>query len=313
MKLKMKKIVSNLYDKINSTNNEVRLILPENDLRILEAKKKLKRLGFQIIEIEEFKDYKNTFFDHSRKLKFAKNWPRQKLDEYLNEPLNLALNILKSGFADALVAGAVLPTSEIARNSLRIIGLSKSSNCLSSSFLMISPNQNKVFSYADCAIIPEPSESQLADIAYSTALNHELLTSEKPKVAFLSFSTNSSADHYRVKKVKKAIEIFSNKYPSILHENCEVQFDAAINCDIAEKKYSKSVLRGDANVLIYPNLDAGNIAYKITERIGMYDAIGPLLQGLKFSIHDLSRGCKVDDIVDISIIAAYQGMFNANV
>jgi len=312
MKLKMKKIVSNLYDKIISTNNEVRLILPEFDSRILEAKKKLKRLGFRIVEIEKFQDYKSTFYDNSRRLKFAKNWPREKLDEYLNEPFNLALNILKLGQADALVAGAVLPTSEIARNSLRIVGLSKSSNCLSSTFLMISPDQNKVFSYADCAIIPEPSEFQLADIAYSTALNHKLLTSEQPKVAFLSFSTNSSADHYRVKKVKKAIEIFSNKYPAILHENCEVQFDAAINCGIAEKKYSKSILRGDANVLIYPNLDAGNIAYKITERIGMYDAIGPLLQGLKFSIHDLSRGCKVDDIVDISIIAAYQGMLNAN-
>ena len=174
------------------------------------------------------------------------------------------------------------------------------------------PDEDRIFSYADCAIIPEPTEKQLADIAYDTAINHQYLTKQIPKVAFLSFSTNSSAEHYRVSKVQKAIEIFGLKYPDILHEKCELQFDAAVCPNISKKKYSKSILKGEANVLIYPNLDAGNIAYKITQRIGKYDAIGPLLQGLKKPIHDLSRGCSVGDIIDISIISAYQGLMNAD-
>tara|TARA_Y100001970_G_scaffold292331_1_gene433215 strand:- start:2386 stop:3315 length:930 start_codon:yes stop_codon:yes gene_type:complete len=309
----MKKIINRIYERIKVENRDVRLILPENDLRIIEAKDKLKELGFQIVELEDYSNYEQMFFDSSKKLKFAKNWPKDKLMEYIKNPLNFGLNIVKAGFADSLIAGAINPTSEVARSSLRFIGLNDKSHCLSSSFLMVSSDEKKVFSYADCAIIPEPSESQLADLAYDTAINHEMLTSEKPKVAFLSFSTNSSADHYRISKVKKAIEIFSRKYSEILHEDCEVQFDTAVDSNIAKKKYSKSILRGDANVLIYPNLDAGNIAYKITQRLGLYDAIGPLLQGLKVPIHDLSRGCEIDDIVDISIIAAYQGIFNANV
>ena len=212
-----------------------------------------------------------------------------------------------------MIAGASLPTADIARSSLRFIGLNNKSNCLSSSFIMISPSEDRIFFYADCAIIPEPSDSQLADIAYDTAISYQYLTKEVPKVAFLSFSTNSSANHYRVSKVQKAIEIFGSKYPQILHEKSELQFDAAICPDISVKKYSKSVLKGDANVLIYPNLDAGNIAYKITQRIGGYDAIGPLFQGLNKPIHDLSRGCSVNDIIDISIISAYQGLMSANI
>ena len=309
----MKKIISKIYESIESKKQDIRLIFPESDSRIDEAKFKIKKLGFQVVELEDYASYKDTFFKNSKKLKFAKNWPEDKLEQYINHPINFGLNIIKSDFADALVAGATYPTSEIARGSLRFIGLNSNSNCLSSSFLMISPDQSRIFSYADCAIIPEPSESQLADIAYNTALNHKILTSDTPKVAFLSFSTDSSAEHYRVSKVKKAIKIFNKRYPEILCEDCEIQFDAAIVPNIAKKKYPESILKGDANVLIYPNLDAGNIAYKITQRIGLYDAVGPLLQGLKSPIHDLSRGCAVDDIIDISIIAAYQGILNANV
>ena len=308
----MKRIINKIYDQISSKNHNIRLVLPENNSRIAKAKKKLKELGFCIVELDDFKNYENTFFEQSRRLKFAKNWPDNKLKEYIRDPINFGVNIVKSDCADALIAGSSYPTSHIARSALRFIGLNNKSNCLSSSFLMVSPNEDRLLSYADCAVIPEPTESQLADIAYDTAMSYKLLTQEIPKVAFLSFSTNSSAEHYRVTKVKKAIEIFKKKYSNILHEDCEIQFDAAICPEIAEKKYSKSILRGEANVLIYPNLDAGNIAYKVTQRIGGYDAIGPLLQGLNLPVHDLSRGCNVDDIIDISLIAAYQGMY-ANV
>ena len=221
--------------------------------------------------------------------------------------------MLNFGFADALIAGSCTSTSDVARSGLRFVGIKKTSSCLSSLFLMVSPNQDRFFSYADCAIIPEPSEFQLADIAYDTAINHGLLTGESPRVAFLSFSTNSSANHYRVDKVKKAIDLFSKKYSDIEHEKVELQFDSAICPDIAISKYSKSTLKGSANVLIYPNLDAGNIAYKITERVGNYSAVGPLLQGFSKPLHDLSRGCDVNDIIDVAIIAAYQGGVNANI
>ena len=308
----MKKIVSKIYDRFSSESHNVRLVIPENNSRVTEAKRRLKELGFCIVELDDFKNYEDTFFKQSKKLKFAKNWPEEKLREYIQDPINFGVNIVKCGYADALIAGSNYPTSHIARSALRFIGLNSKSNCLSSSFLMVPSNEDRFLSYADCAIVPEPTELQLADIAYDTAISHNILTGEIPKVAFLSFSTNSSADHYRVAKVKKAIEIFGKKYSDILYEDCEVQFDAAICPEIAEKKYSKSILRGQANVLIYPNLDAGNIAYKVTQRIGGYNAIGPLLQGLNAPIHDLSRGCNVDDIVDISIIAAYQGIY-ANV
>ena len=309
----MKKIISNIYDKILPNAKNIRLIFPEIDDRIKEAKVKLKKIGFNIVDLDEYKDHQDNFFHSAKKLKFSKNWPDDKLQEYLSLPLNRGINIVKAGFADALIAGASLPTSDLARSSLRFIGLNSKSNCLSSSFIMVSPNENRLFFYADCAIVPEPSESQLADIAYDTAVSYSQLTGETPKVAFLSFSTDSSASHYRVSKVKRAIDIFGSKYPNILHEKTELQFDAAICSDISKKKYSKSVLKGEANVLIYPNLDAGNIAYKITQRLGGYSAVGPLLQGLNKPIHDLSRGCSVNDIVDISIISAYQGMMNADI
>jgi phosphate acetyltransferase len=270
-------------------------------------------MGFLVIEVDDFLQNYNNFLNHSQKLKFSKNWSLEELEKYIKDPINYSMLMLDFDFADALILGSSTSTSDVARSGLRFIGIKESSSCLSSLFLMISPSQDRFFSYADCAIIPEPSEYQLADIAYDTAINHGLLTGESPKVAFLSFSTNSSASHYRVDKVKRAINLFSKKYSSIEHENVELQFDSAICPDIAIAKYSKSALKGSANVLIYPNLDAGNIAYKITERIGNYSAIGPLLQGFNKPVHDLSRGCNVDDIVDVSIIAAYQGSISANI
>ena len=307
----MKKIIKNLYDSIQP--DKIRLLLPENSQRVKKAKKELTSMGFLIVEAEDFSQNYSEFLKHSQKLKFSKNWSLLQLEKHIKNSINYGMLMLDFGFADALIAGSTTSTSDIARSGLRFIGIKESSSCLSSSFLMISPDQDRFFSYADCAIIPEPSEHQLADIAYDTAINHSLLTNESPKVAFLSFSTNSSATHYRVDKVKRAIELFSKKYSGIDCENVELQFDSAICPDIAITKYPKSALKGSANVLIYPNLDAGNIAYKITQRIGNYSAVGPLLQGFRKPVHDLSRGCSVDDIIDVSIIAAYQGSISANI
>ena len=312
----MKKIISKIFEKIESNCDCTRIIFPEDNNRVKEAKKKLKKMGFKVQDINNFNLKKTDFCEQIAKLKFTKNWPEKKVKEFSENPLNYSLGLIKNNLADVLIAGSNYTTADVARSSLRIIGLSSNTKCLSSSFLMIpefDKNDSRVFSFADCAIVPEPSETQLADIAKDTAISHNFLTGHNPRVAFLSFSTNSSANHYRVKKVKKALEIFKNKYTDIDVESTEVQFDSATVPEVAIKKYPDSILKGDANVLIYPNLDAGNIAYKIMQRFGSYSAIGPLLQGLNAPIHDLSRGCSIDDIVDIAIIGSAQAINNANV
>ena len=177
---------------------------------------------------------------------------------------------------------------------------------------MISPDGEKAFTFGDCAVIPEPDSRQLAEIAAESAVFHQLLTREEPIVAFLSFSTKGSASHYRVEKVRDAVEIFSRKYPQIIHDG-ELQVDAAIIPEVNKLKVPGSPIEGGANVLIFPNLDAGNIAYKITQRLAGYSAWGPLLQGLNKPIHDLSRGCSVDDIINVSAIAALQRNIYAHI
>ena len=311
----MKKIINKIFEKIESNCNNVKILFPEKNERIEKAKKKLKKIGLQVPDINDFRLDKVDFQDQITRLKFAKNWPEKKIKEFSENPLNFCLGLIKNNLADVLVAGSNYTTSDVARSSLRIIGLNSYTKCLSSSFLMIpnSDRNNKIFSFADCAIVPEPSESELADIAKDTALSHHFLTGEHARVAFLSFSTNSSANHYRVKKVKKGLEIFKNKYSHIKVENAEVQFDSATIPEICLKKHPDTILRGNSNVLIYPNLDAGNIAYKIMQRFGDYSAIGPLLQGLNAPVHDLSRGCSVEDIVDIAIIGSAQRLGYADI
>jgi phosphate acetyltransferase len=177
---------------------------------------------------------------------------------------------------------------------------------------MISPDGDNAYTFADCAVIPDPDSKQLASIAAESAEFHHFLTGEEPVVAFLSFSTKGSASHYRVDRVREAVEIFGKKYPQIIHDG-EVQVDAAIIPEVNKLKIPNSPINGEANVLIFPNLDAGNIAYKITQRLGGYFAWGPLLQGLNKPVHDLSRGCSVDDIINVSAIAALQRNMYANV
>ena len=154
-------------------------------------------------------------------------------------------------------------------------------------------------------MIPDPNSDQLSSIAYESSKFHEFLIGDKPKIAFLSFSTKGSAEHYKVKKVQRAVEIFRKKYPDIIHEG-EIQFDVAVNKKISDSKVGNSLLKGDANVFIFPDLDSANIAYKVTQYLGNYIALGPLLQGLNKPVHDLSRGCSVQDIVYVSAIAALQ-------
>ena len=172
-------------------------------------------------------------------------------------------------------------------------------------FLMVSQNGKKFFTFSDCAVIPEPSPEQLVEIAYQSSLMHKSILNESPKIAFLSFSTKGSADHYRVKNIQKAVKIFSKKHPNIEFEG-ELQVDAALDPIVSKNKIQNSKLKGDANILIFPNLDAGNIGYKLVQRFASYFACGPLLLGLEKPVNDLSRGSTVEDIVLISILTAIQ-------
>ena len=289
------------------------IVLPEmTDLRLREAARELTSMGFDILQIEDFQDNLDIYLDYLNRSPFTDNWPADNLREFLNDPLHFAMAMVACDDADCLVAGAVTSSSEVIRSAIRMIGIRPTSNHVSSIFFMISPDGNTAFTFGDCAVIPEPDSKQLASIAAESAEFHHFLTGEEPVVAFLSFSTKGSASHYRVDRVRDAVKIFGKKYPQIIHDG-EVQVDAAIIPEVNKLKIPNSPINGQANVLIFPNLDAGNIAYKITQRLGGYSAWGPLLQGLNKPVHDLSRGCSIEDIINVSAIAALQRNMYANV
>lgn len=291
---------------LKALSKKASILLPETfDSRIKDAIIRLRDMGFSIPEIDNFNHHNDLYIDYLLNRKFTTNWPKDEVIKYLDNPVNKALAILACGHVDGVVVGASTSTSDVLRSSLRIVGIDKKFKWVSSVFLLISPNEDKILTYADCAVIPEPSSDQLVSIAEQASSAHKLITQKDPKIAFLSFSSNGSANHYRVDRVKDAANLFSKRNPNIISEG-EIQFDAAINKSISNKKNKYSVLKGEANVFIFPNLDAGNISYKITRELAGYSACGPLLQGIDKPVHDLSRGCSVEDIINVSIITAIQ-------
>lgn len=225
--------------------------------------------------------------------------------QLLANPLYYSAAMVNASDADGCVAGSVATTADVIRAAIHAIGLKPGTSVVSSIFLMAMPG-GEVYTYADCGVVPYPDEQQLADIALESAHTHRLLTQQKPKVAMLSFSTKGSAPHPRSQLVVNALEIAKNKAPELLIDG-ELQFDAAFVPDIANRKAPDSPLGGQANVFIFPNLDAGNIAYKITERLAGATATGPILQGLAKPMMDLSRGCNWNDIVNAACVAILMG------
>lgn len=227
----------------------------------------------------------------------------------MDKSLYYGCMMLRSGLADGLVGGALNTTAETARAALQIVGLSEGNSTLSSFFLMIVPNcvhgANGVFVYADCGVVPDPSPKQLCNIALATAKNTRLLLNIEPIVALLSFSTKGSAQHQMVEKIIKALNLVKEKDPNLMIDG-ELQVDAALVPEVAIKKAPGSQVGGKANVLIFPDLNAGNIAYKLTQRLAKADAYGPIFQGLAKPVNDLSRGCSVMDIVNVTAITAIQ-------
>ncbi len=227
----------------------------------------------------------------------------------VRDPLIFAAMMVREGLADGTVGGAVYTTSDTVRAALQVIGKAKDAALVSSFFLMALPKGHPAgqrgLVFSDCGLVIDPSAEELAAIAQQAAMSAAALLDDTPRVAMLSFSTYGSAKHASVTKVIKATAIAKAAAPDLILDG-DLQFDAAFVPSVAASKASASPLEGKANVFIFPNLDAGNIGYKIAQRIGGAAAIGPVLQGLAKPANDLSRGCTADDILDMIAVTAVQ-------
>ena len=212
--------------------------------------------------------------------------------------------MVDAGDADGCVAGAAHPSPDVVRAAIHVLGVAAGSALVSSFFLMVLPD-GRPLTYADCGVNPYPSPGELASIGLDAAHNHRFLTGEEPRVAFLSFSTKGSAEHDLVDRVREATHVAQGKRPDLAIDG-ELQFDAAFDAAVGERKAPDSAVAGRANVFVFPSLDAGNIGYKITQRVGGAEAFGPVLQGLRRPANDLSRGADWEDIANVAAITALQ-------
>ena len=280
-------------ENIKSKARELRVELP-NEIKIINPK-----------DSEKLKEYAESYYQ----IRKNKGINLDEAYKLLEKPLYFGALMVYHDDADGLVAGSINATGDVFRPALQTIKTAPGINIVSSSFVMVVPDcpygEKGIIVFADCALNPEPNAEQLADVAIASAATGKALVGFEPKVAMLSFSTKGSAKHPLVDKVTQATKIAKEKKPELLIDG-ELQADAALIPSIGQRKAPNSKIAGKANVLIFPDLNSGNIAYKLIERLAKAEAIGPVSQGMRKPVNDLSRGCSAEDIVNVVAITVLQ-------
>ena len=321
--------------KNKAKSNIKTIVLPEaNDIRVLEATQKILNEGFANIilvgneeEINKLAKKNNINISHAKivnpleseyynkyvqdfyELRKHKGITIEKAEELMKDSVYFGMMMVKEGNADGLVSGAAHSTADTLRPALQILKTAPGTKLVSAFFLMVVPNcnygENGTFVFSDCGLNQYPTADELSEIAISSANSFKSLVGQKPNVAMLSYSTYGSAKSESTEKVIEATKLVRKKMPE-LNVDGEMQLDAAIIKEIAESKAPGSTVAGRANTLIFPNLDAGNIGYKLVQRLANAEAYGPLCQGIAKPVNDLSRGCSSDDIVGVVAITCVQ-------
>lgn len=264
--------------------------------------------GVEIIDPEN-SDYIEEFRDEFYELRKHKEITKEEAETAVKDPLYFGTMMIYTGKADGMVAGAANATGNVLRPAFQIVKTAEGISTVSSAIILVlkdkSFGEEGVLVLSDCAVNPEPNSEQLAEIAITTADTAESLLGFDSKVAMLSFSTMGSARHKNVENVQKAVKIAHQNAPHLKIDG-EMQADAALVESVGQKKAPGSKIAGKANVLVFPDLQSGNIGYKLVQRLAGADAVGPILQGLAAPINDLSRGCSVADVVNVTAITAVQ-------